>query len=349
MLPPNLRAAFVANDHLLTYEAVLLCGVTVKELRGLVRSRAVVRVRQGVYVCGEHWQAASPHAGRGLLAARAASMTMVEPHVWSHDSAAHAVGLSFLAPSDPLVHVTRHGVRGSRTTAGVKHHGAPHRPGQVIRTAAGSSLDLARTAVDLVREHGVRIGLSACDSALRLGVRPVELQAAAAPMTYWRGVRAVRVAVEWADAGAENPGESLARLLVLETFLGRPVTQLPVLLEGRVVWCDMAVGSHVIEFDGQVKYRGRAEGGVADRDPAQVAWAERRRERGLIEQGLGVSRLVWSDLTPERWDTTRVRLAREMRATFERGGALLSPHLQAFADRMEGERAARIWTRGRSA
>ena len=274
---------------------------------------------------------------------------MVEPHVLSHDSAAHALGLEFLTPDDPLVHVTRQGVRGCRTTSGVKHHGAPYRPEQVLATSAGKVLEPARTAVDLVREHGIRIGLGACDSAIRAGKSRYELGNAAASMTSWRGVRTVRLAVEWADGGAENPGESLARLLVLETGLGRPVTQFPVLVEGRVAWCDMLVGAHVVEFDGQVKYRSRSDGGVADRDPAEVAWAERRRERGLIEQGLGVSRLVWSDLLPDRWEATRARLVREIRATHEVGGAVTPPRLRAFADRMAGERAARVRRRALSA
>lgn len=349
MVPSNLRSAFIAHDHLLTYEQVLLHGISPKELRLLMRAGAVVRVRHGVYADGGHWRTAASHAGRGLLAARAASLMMVEPHVLSHDSAAHALGLDFVTPDVPLVHVTRAGVRGGRTTSGVKHHGAPYRPGQVLETAVGKVLAPARTAVDLVREHGMRVGLGACDSALRLGTARFQLVDAAAPMTSWRGVRTVRLAVEWADGGAENPGESLARLLVLETGLGRPVTQFPVLVEGRVVWCDLLVGAHVVEFDGQLKYRNRSDGGVADRDPGEVAWAERRRERKLIEQGLGVSRLVWSDLLPERWDATRVRLAREIRSTHEAGGALVPPRLRAFADRMDGERAARIRRGARSA
>lgn len=348
MTPSNLRASFVANDHLLTYEAVMLSGISPAQLRQLVRSGDVVRVRQGVYACGEHWRTATTHAGRGLLAARAASLTMTEPHVFSHDSAAHALGLPFLAPREPLVHVTRARVTGGRCTAGVKHHSAAHRPDQVILVGGWAALDVARTAVDLAREHGLRVGLSACDAALRQGVAPEELWAAAAPMAYWRGVQTVRLALDWADAGAENPGESLARLAVLETGFGRPVTQLPVRLPDRVVWCDMVVGAHVVEFDGKVKYRPEASGGVADRDPGEVAWAERQRERGLIGVGLGVSRLVWDDLMPHRWAETTNRLAREIRATWAQGGHLLPPALREFADRRAIERARRIHRGSRS-
>lgn len=345
VLPSNLRAAFHGHGHLLTYTAVLSCGVTPKQLRTLVTAGAVVRVRQGVYACGERWRAASDHAGRGLLEARAASLTMTHPHVLSHDSAAHALGLPFLAPRMPLVHVTRPDVRGGRTCSGVKHHGAPHRLDQVVPTGAGEALDLPRTAVDLVREHGIRIGLGACDAALRRGVRASELAAAARPMTNWRGVRTVRLALGWADPGADNPGESLARLAVLETGLGRPATQFPVRLRDRLAWCDMLLGSHVIEFDGYVKYLPPERGGVADRDPGEVAWAERQRERELMALGLGHSRLVWEDLLPRRWDATVRRLHREISATHARAGARTPPALLAFADRLQATRTARIFGR----
>lgn len=345
VLPSNLRAAFHANGHLLTYTAVLLSGITPKQLRTLVAAGAVVRVRNGVYACGEHWRTASDHAGRGLLEARAASLTMTHHHVLSHDSAAHALGLPFLAPRTRLVHVTRPDVRGGRTCSGVKHHGAPHRIDQVVRTDAGEVLDVARTAVDLVREHGIRTGLGACDAALRMGVRPRDLDSAARPMTSWRGIRTVRLALEWADPGADNPGESLARLAVLETGLGRPTTQFPVRLPDQVAWCDMLLGAHVIEFDGYVKYLPRDRGGVADRDPGEVAWAERKRERALVALGLGHSRLIWDDLLPQHWDATVRRLHREISATYAQAGAQTPPPLLEFADRMQAERSARIWGR----
>lgn len=342
MLPPSLRAAFTAHDHLLTFEAILLSGVSRQELRRLAATGAVVRVRHGVYACGDRWREVTDPAGRGVLAARAASMTMGVPHVLSHDSAAHVHGLPFLSPPESLVHVTRPRVTGGRTVAGVKHHRASHLPDQVLRAGTLRVLDLARTAVDLAREHGVRVGLSACDSALRHGVTPTALREAAAPMAYWRGISAVRLALEWADGGADNPGESLARLLVLETGFGRPVTQFPVRLGDGVAWCDMAVGAHVIEFDGKVKYRPRELGGLADRDPGEVAWAERRRERALLERGLGVSRLVWDDLAPHRWTHTRTRIADEIRRSWAAGGSRMPAHLRDFADRMVQERAARI-------
>lgn len=349
MLPSNLRAAFAANDHVLTYEAVMVAGISPKQLLALTRTGAVVRVRQGVYVCGERWRDATPHAGRGLIAARAATLTMTEPHVLSHDSAAHAHGLAFLAPTHPLVHVTRERVNGSRTSAGVKHHSAAYVLPQLVRRGRLPVLDLARTAVDLVREHGIRIGLGACDSALRQGVTTEDLSAAAARMTYWRGITAIRLAIEWADPGADNPAESLARLLVLETGFGRPRTQFPVRLGDGVAWCDMVVGPHVVEFDGQVKYRRVEHGGVSQRDPSEVAWAERRRERQLLELGLGVSRLVWRDLLPDRWNETRTRVQREIAATWESRGAHPAAYMQDFAEKMEFERVSRIWGRARPA
>lgn len=267
---------------------------------------------------------------------------MTEPHVFSHDSAAHALGLAFLAPREAYVHVTRPRVLGSRGRTGVKHHAAPYVRDQRVETAHGPALDLARTACDLAREHGVRTGLTACDAALRAGARRADLERALSAMKHWRGVTAVRTAVALADPGAENPAESLSRLVVSETGFGTPATQFPVRLGESVVWCDVRVGRHVVEFDGRLKYRRAEQGGVACQDAGDVVWDERVRERGLLSAGLGISRLVWDDLLPRNWERTRARLTSEIGETAARTGTDLPPSLREFAVRMEPARQRRI-------
>ena len=58
----------------------------------------------------------------------------------------------------------------------------------------------------------------------------------------------------------------------------------------------MRIGCHVFEFDGRVKYRRPEQGGVADRPADEVVWDEKKRERLICAEGLGLSRIIWEDL-----------------------------------------------------
>jgi len=150
-------------------------------------------------------------------------------------------------------------------------------------------------------------------------------------MTHWPGIVAGREAAQLADPRAENGAESLARILVLELGIGAPEPQFALLLHDRIVWCDLRVGNHVFEFDGRIKYLGRDAGGVAVRPAEEVVWAEKERERLICAEGLGVSRIIWSDF----FGAARERAVRRLRAEFAvsaaRFGEHLPPHLAAFS------------------
>ncbi|WP_193612052.1 hypothetical protein [Nocardioides lijunqiniae] len=280
------------------------------------------------------WESLDVHVGRPLLRARAASRNMLVPHVMSHDSAALAHGLPILAAAPELVHITRFGVVGSRTKHGVKHHRAPHRPEELVEIDGIWTLDRARTAVDIAREHGLRHGLAACDSALRLGVSRADLWEAVAPMTCWPYVTLAREAVGLADHRADNVAESLTRLLVLELGVGPVEPQFGLRDGSRVAWCDVRVGRHVVEFDGRLKYRPATLGGVATVDPELVRWREKRRQDWICGFQLGMSRITWADVQPDRWEATKRRVLREYDATRARYGtsiADLAPYVISAA------------------
>lgn len=132
------------------------------------------------------------------------------------------------------MHITRPDLRGSRTECGVKHHGAIFRDDQVVDVDGIPVLDMPRTAVDRAPEHGIQGGLPTFDAALRAGVPRSAFDRALAPMRYWPHVRQARACVVLADAGAENPAETLGRLLLHELDLGPIETQFPVPVPGGV-------------------------------------------------------------------------------------------------------------------
>lgn len=336
---PGVSATFAQSGGLITRAQALDLGLSPATIRSLVRLGEWVLVRRSVYCDAVVWHAADEYVGRPRLRARAALLTMRRSWVLSHDSAAHELGMAILTPEQPYVHITRPGFTGAWTEYGVKHHLARYRPEQVVEVNGLKVLDLARTAVDIGRERGVTDGLVACDSALRMGVPRAALADALDDMRNWPHVTSARTAVELADPGAKDPGESLARELVLELGLGPVETQFPLWIGDRVAWCDLRVGCHVFEFDGFVKYRPIEDGGFATR-PADVVWAEKKREREIAAEGLGVSRIIWEDFWGERRQHAKQRLRAEYDVTVARFGEELPARLSRAAAEIRARRGA---------
>jgi hypothetical protein len=262
-------------------------------------------------------------------------------HLMSHDSAARALRIPMLNPRRELSHVTREGVGGTRTEHGVKHHLT--RLG-LLNTEVVDGMRLtgsARTALDLAREHGRDCGVVACDALLHRGLPRAALASELLLMWCWPGVTQAKAAVELSDPGAETPGETLLRLLLLELGIGVPETQFPVQLRDSVAWIDVRIGCHGFEFDGKLKFIPVARGGVATRPPEDIVWDERQRQNAICAEGLGMSRVAWDELFGSARDRLKKRLLAEYAVTLDRFGDVLPPHLAAQAARLRGRGASR--------
>jgi hypothetical protein len=335
---PELAALAADQGGLVTRQQAKRAGYTERELHTLTKvgGRWVV-VRWGVYMERDVWDALG-RDGQLVTVDRAAHLVMRRTHVMSHDSAARIHGLPMLRHEPELVHVTRPGVGGARTDHGVKHHIGRVLP-EVLTVDGLPVTNLARTALDVAREHGLGQGVGACDAALRRGVRYDDLQDELITMTCWPHVTRARAAAEYADPGAENIGESLARLLVIELGLvGELETQFPVVTRRGVSWVDIRVGCHLFEFDGRKKYLRRAQGGVSDRDAGDIVWDERTRQTEICGLGLGMSRIIWADFPPPARERAKARLKAEYAVTLARFGAYLPAHLEEVAQRLRGRR-----------
>ncbi|HWJ11007.1 MAG TPA: hypothetical protein VNS46_16620 [Nocardioides sp.] len=329
---PRVLAAIAANGGLITRAQALDLGVSPSEIRGALHRRSGdpaarwVVLRRGVYTTWEVWEALDEYVGRPLLRARAAGLAARRGWVLSHDSSCQLQGIPVLRPDVPLAHLTRPGWTNAWTEYGVKHHLARFGPDQVVEVDGTKALDLARTAVDMGREHGFRHGLVACDAVMRRGVTRTDLEAALAVMVCWPGRRAARRAVALADPGAETVLETLARELVLEAGIGEPQTQFPVRTDRGIVWCDIVVGNHVIEPDGEIKYTAVADGGLSA-DPRRTVFDEKLRERAITDRRLVVTRVVWEDHWGRRRAQAIARLQRDHAESVERFGADLPEEL----------------------
>ena len=328
----------VAHQHgLITRRQALDSGVDPHRVRELLRRGEWVAVRRGVYCTRATWELLDPYVGRPRLEVWAAILVVRSFHAVSHDSAAYLLGLPILPATPRLVHVTRIGAPGGSVRHGIKHHLAPFAVEQVEFVDDHPVLDVPRTVADIAREHGLRHGVVAASSALRLGAPLGALRAAVEPMWCWPYVTVARQAIDWADGRCENAGEALTMLMLKQLALGEVVPQFGLQDRGRVAWVDFRVGRHLVEFDGRHKYQREAAGGLADRPAEDVVWAEKRRQDWLCGFKLGMSRVVWADLQPNTWHATQARLQREIldtHARFGRSIADLAPYVVRRARRV---------------
>ena len=249
-----LRFQIQSQHGLIAHRQLAEAGLTGNEVRRLVVAGSLVRVRRGVYVDAETWAALEPYREQPMIRIRAAQLALQSEHVLSHDSASIVLGMGAPGPRDALVHVTRSKVHGDAVRAGVKHHLAPYRPDDVLTREGLTLLGPARTALDMVREHGRAHGLAACDTAMRKGTTRTQLSGVLQGMGSWPHSRSMRWCVEHADGRAESYLESLGRDLVLELGIGRPELQFGITDGHRTAFVDMVVGRHCIEVDGRMKY-----------------------------------------------------------------------------------------------
>jgi very-short-patch-repair endonuclease len=284
-------------------------GWTQSALRWAVRSGHLDRPRAGVFQVADlgcldidegtqrRWRHAAP--------AIAASLTTPGAQA-SHSTAAvlHGLPHAFL-PELPCVSVVpwhtgeiRH-VHVHRTTA------AP----LTLPVGAVPCTSIARTVVDLAREHGPTAGTVPLDFALRRGlVTAADLADVLAHCRGWPGVRDARAAIDAADARSESPLESLSRMKFPRFDLPMPQLQ-------------TSVGDHVGRFIGRVDFYwdrfgvvGEADGlqkyDDEDSDPLR---AEKLRQEHLEDTGLIVVRWSQKDLP------TFEEVAGRLRRAFRRG------------------------------
>ena len=307
--------ALLHRQHgLITHGQLRDFGLGPADVRRLVRAGDLVRLRRGVYVDGDAWRAADPFRGQPMLQMRGARLALRSSYALSHDSAAIVQHMGAPDPATALVHVSRRKVHGDEQRAGVKHHLAPYRPEDVVEVEGLPVLGPARTALDMVREHGRVAGLAACDAALRLGSTRDQLRATLSAMHCWPRSTTMRWCIEMADDGAESYLESQGRDLVLELGLGVPDTQLGLSDGRRTVWVDIRLRRHLFEVDGMQKYE------AEDLEKARaVLRAEKERQDFITGFKLGVSRITAYDCGPGRRQALE-RLAREVADTDRRFG-----------------------------
>lgn len=161
-------------------------------------------------------------------------------------------------------------------------------------------LSLADTLADLALRASAEQSISALDAALREErcTKKEVFRALDARRRTYRVARAKR-RIDFSDARAQLPGESVSRIRMHETGFAPPTLQVPVPSAlgdafGDFGWHtgrgDLIVG----EFDGRAKYE--REEYLSGLSTADAVIREKRRESRIASSGVRVFRWTWSDL-----------------------------------------------------
>ncbi|SNR42109.1 type IV toxin-antitoxin system AbiEi family antitoxin domain-containing protein [Blastococcus mobilis] len=280
------------------------------ELRRLVRTGKLGRLRRGAYVNGTlPLDAAATHR----LLIRATMPGLRRPAVVSHQSAAVLQGLPLWDVPLDRVHVTRRPRAWNDTGRVLCCHVARLRDDEVVDVDGLQVTSPVRTALDLARSLPHEAAVVVLDAALRLGLldrdalRARLLDIAGAP-----GSRSAARAVLFADGRSESVGESRSRVILHRWKLAPSALQFEVRsADGGVIGrTDFAWEEHRLigEFDGRIKYGRLLRPGE---DAGDAVFREKRREDAIRDEGWGVIRWTWSDL--HRPDSFAARVRRRMR------------------------------------
>jgi hypothetical protein len=303
-LPETGRLANIVTN------AELLCaGFSAAQIRTKVSRGELVRLDHGIYGPAERIRSVSA-TGPGALALRAAAaLAPLGPHaVASHHTAAQLLGLALLGRVPAGIAITRVPGSGSRTArTGARVHNAALPAGHVDRCAGVPVTTAARTVLDLARSSPFRAGVVVADSALHNDrATKEELAAVIDSCGRWPGLQCAAEVAAFADALAESPLESMARVAFRDCGLPPPQLQALLGADGRVIarvdfyWERFRT---IAEADGEMKYDNRF-----------AATHQLRRDAELRDAGFEVVHFGWRDI----WDTP-AQVAASIRAAFRRG------------------------------
>ena len=290
-----------SNGGYLTRADALAYGLRDRDLREAVRFGLLRRIRHGCYAPAATYDRLSDSQKHCVLVRAVVRRARGKVAV-THESACCLRGYAMWGVDLRTVNLTRLDGASSRTEAGVRHHRVRDDLGLQLELQGGMLVTTAARSVwDALTQVGIESGLVIADSALRANTSlEPELLRLGKVFRFRPGSRSGRLALSLADGKAESPGESRSRYLFWRYSIPRPDLQYEVydsrgVLVGRTDFAWLLY-RHLGEFDGLVKYRRIEEGD----DPSAVVIREKLREDKLRAERFGMSRLVWSDLSPAR-------------------------------------------------
>lgn len=279
------------TDHgFITRRQALDSGYNDKAIARMTHGGPWITIGPGLYA-GPAYAALTPEH-QHLVRCRAVATRFGDAVVFSHHTAALLLGIDVWGLNLDAVHVTRLDTGRGRGQAGVKHHVADLADDEIIEVGGLLVTTATRAVWDVAIASGREQALVIADSALHRGLTDEDaLVATADAHRHWRGAGRARITLSLADGAAESPGETRSRFLFRDNGLPTPVLQFKIYDEDGVLiarvdfaWPEFR---HLGEFDGFSKY-----GSTND------LAAEKVREDRLRALAWGVTRMIWSQLSP---------------------------------------------------
>lgn len=285
-LRSDLELVAELGSGLVTVAGCLAAGIPVRTVARLEEKGVLVRLAKGTYCDSEKYLRSTPWKQFELRTRAFVASLTVEAAACDH-SALVFHDLPRLSAPPAVPHVLRDGsahVGRTRTVNGTMRKGwCP--PAYREEVKGVMCTDLAYTAVDIARLSGRRYGLIVADAALHAGVAIERLVHVAENLSLYKGVTGARWVIEHADARSESPLESAGRFILLSAKLPAAVSN-PWITGGSKPWrADLLLPEYgiILEADGAVKYRNRADADL-------VVRAEKEREYELRQMGYEVIR-----------------------------------------------------------
>ena len=297
------------TDVVVLRRELIAAGHDDRQIRAMVKSGELHRVRHGAYVSGELWRSLSA-ADRHRVLVRAVLRRSHPSTVATHVSAAVEHGAPVWGIGLEEVHTTRTDGMPGRREAGVVHHRGKMLEDDVEEVNGIRVSKAARCGVEVCASAGVESALVTVNGLLHARRCTVdELVALADSLKHWPDSLTTNIVLRLCDHRVASAGESRTSHLCWGQRLPRPEPQVPVIDEyGRMfafvdfAWPGLGV---FLEFDGREKYfRFRRDGETLD----QFLLREKRREERICQlTGWVCIRITWADLERPVETARRIR------------------------------------------
>jgi hypothetical protein len=288
---------------------LLRAGYTDRQIRTMLASGELHRVRHGSYCDATLWASLSP-ADRHRVLARAVLARAHPSTVLTHVSSAIEQGVPVWGHDLTKVHTTRtDGRAGRKESDRVQHAG--RMPTYHVTQVNGVPVSLAtRCAVEMTTVSGAESALITVDGLLHAGLTTTSgVRQFAHRTRWWPNSLRTNVVVRLADGRRESAGESRTAYAFFTQGLPMPEPQVWILDEHGVrfarvdfAWVELGV---FVEFDGKIKYeRFRLPGETLD----EFLMREKEREERICQlTGWICIRITWAQLDAPRQLAERIR------------------------------------------
>jgi hypothetical protein len=200
-------------------------------------------------------------ARRGVIAGRAAA-------------ALH--GAKWVDASTPIEVIADH----TRRRRGVIVHEERIAADEIVYVGELPVTSVARTALDIARHLPRDIAVAHLDAlSAATGVTTVDVLALAEKYRGARGIRRARIALALMDAGAQSPGETRLRLILIDDGLPPPRTQIRVADGHQEAFLDMGYDEPMVGLD----YEGSHHSGVRGHYVYDIGRAEFIEREGWLD------------------------------------------------------------------